>query len=453
MALIPLAIYWCLVLWGLLSRGPALLYVFCASIPLAAMASVPTGFVGGLTLLPQTMTALLIAVKMLGNWRGIDFFVDQAVRPGRGMLLVLFWIVAVLSTFAMPRLLDGAVVISPLGGSASTGLLHPSRQNFTQLAYLSVSVFAVFGFARLLSTPEVRAHLLRAWMLGSGVAVLSGCLDLAGTVLPLDPLLDAFRTANYTMLTGVTIGIDIKRVVGLTSEASAYGTVTIVFLAGLYFMRDLARSAGERRLANLLVVLLVIFTVLSTSSAAYVGLAAFGGVVFLQWLLAVFREASGQERRPGTVPALLGGTMLLLSLFFYAGMSPKSFDPVVERLDLIVFQKATTSSFEERSGWNATSLESLQHSPIFGVGLGATRASNQLIALLSNTGLLGAGLYAAFVITCLVMQVLVGTIADFGVAAAIWWGLLLGIAQPSTGERRPQRSTPGALVRIADGHG
>ncbi|WP_216073106.1 hypothetical protein, partial [Acinetobacter nosocomialis] len=88
-----------------------------------------------------------------------------------------------------------------------------------------------------------------------------------------------------------------------------------------------------------------------------------------------------------------------------------------------------------------------------GVGLGSARASNWFIALLSNTGAIGAALMLGFVaqtfmrkpppgdplrtefawalkavlLLALVMGALAGTSADFGVGIAAVYGMLNGL--------------------------
>ena len=77
------------------------------------------------------------------------------------------------------------------------------------------------------------------------MTVFTGALDLASHYLPLQPVLEVFRTATYALLTDVAI-LDAKRVVGLMPEASSFGGLALAFLASLYFFRR-AMPPGRAR--------------------------------------------------------------------------------------------------------------------------------------------------------------------------------------------------------------
>lgn len=477
MMAMPIALYWGLALWGLSSRKPVLFYLFLGSIPFGAFATIPTALTGGLTLVPATMTAMLIVLKQLGSARGIDFFVANALSRHRMLFLFLFWLVATCVTALAPRYFAGEIVIVPmratLPGFMQTALLSPTTQNFSQFAYVTVSVFSAFAFLRLLSDPTNRSRFLTAWLIGAAATILTGFLDLAGQFLPLGFLLEPFRTASYALLTDASIEGS-KRVVGLMPEASAYGAVCMTFLSGLYFYRRAIEAPGQRRLANLLLAGLALFTVLSTSSAAYVGIAVLGLIVAFDWLYRAVWLPRGAVERRGLLPEFLVGYGILCLLAAAYVLMPRLFDPAIEMVDILVFQKTGSSSYEERSMWTAVSLQAGIDSGFLGVGLGATRASNIAVAIFSNTGLLGFLLYVGFVLQCflcradpadrvatqlvrgaqwsflpgLAVGLLIGTTADFGTGTALRWGLImaLGSALPVMAGRASS-GRPGGFAR------
>jgi hypothetical protein len=135
--------------------------------------------------------------------------------------------------------------------------------------------------------------------------------------------------------------------------------------------------------------------------------------------------------------------------------APRLFAPVQEMLDVMVFQKSTSSSYEERSMWTKVSWDALLASGGLGVGMGGTRASNFAVALFSSAGFLGGALYSLFLINCLIVQraakndlvgsalfaavrwsflppffagLTVGTTPDFGVFNAFLFGFAIALS-------------------------
>ena len=91
----------------------------------------------------------------------------------------------------------------------------------------------------------------------------------------MESLLKQFRNADYAYLTTVEIA-GVKRVVGFTPEASAYGPICVDFAAGIALLRTLYAEGLQRVLATLVAIGLVVMALLSTSSTAYLGLAGVG---------------------------------------------------------------------------------------------------------------------------------------------------------------------------------
>jgi len=153
MSLLPIALYWGFALTGLFSRKPILLWLFFVSLPFGSMVVVPTNLTMGLSLTPQSMTAMLIVVhELLLRRSGPGAFATLALR-GSGLALFLFWIVGIVVTLFAPRLFAGLIEVVPMNatglGFMNTAPLVQTKQNFSQLAYITVSIFAVFAFARI----------------------------------------------------------------------------------------------------------------------------------------------------------------------------------------------------------------------------------------------------------------------------------------------------------------
>ena len=401
--LLPIAAFWSLALWGVASRKPVLIYLFFATLPFGAFAAVPPFLTGGLTFTPTPLVTVLIVLRTFCKPQGPAEILSLALAPHRLMLLFLFWLVAGVTTFFMPRLFENAVMIVPIRGILSdTAPLRPTLQNLSQFAYLTIAVFSVFAFAVSLQSAAIRQHALRALCLGGAMTAATGLLDHASRYLPLDPLLAPFRTATYALVTDVEV-LGSRRVTGLMPEASAYGGICLALMAGLYFYR---RAIFDGTLRNVWVpmifALLTLCAWLSTSSGTYVGIALLLGVAGLEWLVranadsrrfAIYRRGLGGEL--SVLIALLVGVSLLLIV------RPEVLAPVFELIDRMVLQKTASNSFAERGMWRAVAWDSVLATHGFGVGIGSTRASSSFVAILSGAGLVGGALYYGFALQSL----------------------------------------------------
>lgn len=397
---LPIALFWILALWGTFSRKPVLLYLFFATMSIGAFAVLPTALTGGLTFTATPIIALLLVARTFLDRNGLTSALTLAIMPNRLMLLTLFWLVAVITTLFMPRLFEGAVMVVPIRGELSTTApLRPTAQNISQFTYLTISVLSVFAFARILQSPEARQHALKAICLGGAVTVVTGLLDFASTYVPITPLLAPFRTASYALMTSVEV-LGGKRVVGLMPEASAYGAQCLGFLSALYFYR---RAIVDDRVRNLLapaiLALLALCAWLSTSSGTYVGVALVAMVAGLEWLLRVnMNQHNGSIYRRGLGGELSVVVTLMIALAVLVILRPNVLDPIYSLVDRMVLEKSSSDSFAQRGMWRSVAFASLFDTYGLGVGLGGTRSSSSLVAILSSTGIIGGLLFYGFVL-------------------------------------------------------
>ena len=455
MVALPLFLFWSLAIWGLLSRKPVLIYLFFCSMPFGSVAVLPPGLTAGLTFTPAPIVALLIIARTLTNQRGINFVAESALSAQKLGIIFAFWVLAAATTLIMPSLFAGEILIIPVRGTLSAAApLYPTNQNISQFAYITISIAAVFAFARLLQSPVMRQHALRGMSFGAGLVIITGALDFATQFVPITFLLEPFRTATYALLTDVEV-LGGKRVIGLMPEASSYGGLSLGFLTSLYFMRRGVEDPWlrDRYLPPVLAVL-VIFTWLSTSSAAMVGLAMLSGFIALEWTLrAVGLNLSLTQRKQVAsefwiaFSALFAVTAVIL-------LKPDLLDPITALIDRMVLQKTSSHSFEERNMWTAVSWQAAIDTFGLGVGLGSTRPSNAFVAVVSSTGFIGAALYYGFIAQSLLRRapasdqsgqalmsavrwsfpplfligLLIGTSADFGAFGAFRYGLASAIA-------------------------
>lgn len=456
MDFIPILIFWGLAVWAMFGPLHILLYLFFGSLTFGTMATISPSLTAGLTFTPTAIVMLITIVRLLVSKEGVVFVIAQAMKINRLLLLFLFWIVAIITTLFMPRLFAGEVSIIPVRYSTFTlgDPLTPTSQNISQLAYITISIFFVFALFRLLRNPAFFEHLMKAILMGAIMVLVSGCLDLLDYYVDISMLLDPFRTASYSLLVEVEI-LGVKRVVGLMPEASAYGSLCIFFLCLVHFFRDaIPQDWVRERLAPAIVLLLILFVWLSTSSAAYVGLVAFLFVAVGEWSgrKNTLYLSMHKNRRFGF--EFWTAWLLLSMLGMVVLFNPALLDPIVDKMDQLVFNKTETSSYEERSMWTAVGWRALFDTWGLGVGMGATRTSSFIAAVFSNTGIIGGALYFGFVaqillrkktlsnskeydvllrgvryayIPSFIVSILVGTTADFGSLNAVLYAMALAL--------------------------
>ena len=272
---------------------------------------------------------------------------------------------------------DGAIVevlLSPVGG------------NITQLGYLLFGILTFY--ALLLLRPQLRAiravkHGLFAW---ATVHVALGYLDLLGKLAGAGDVLAPIRTASYAMLTSVSVA-GFARVAGAFSEASAFGAMTVSVLA---FAFSYWKGTGNRFALALLLLALPLL-VLSTSSTAYVA-----GLLLLVYLsVSLLGSVVANRLRTQDVLVLTFAIGLIAMLVGIELHNASALDPFSHLFDAMLWNKASSGSAAERSYWNWTSLQSLADTMGLGVGLGSSRASSWVIAVISQLGIPGALLLAA----------------------------------------------------------
>lgn len=453
MEAVVIASFWVIALsafaWGI---RPTIYLFFCAA-PFGSLAVIPTALTGGLTFTPAPIAALLLIVRACLIPGAGALLAANVLRARPLALLGLFWCVALITTLFMPRLFAGFVLVVPVRVvEGSLAPLAPSVQNLSQLFYLTISIATVGAAFVMMRRPELRQTVLHAIVVSAIIMVLTGVADMYGPVLGLEGLLEAFRTATYRLIVDAEV-LGERRVVGLMPEASAFGSVCVRYLALVYFLRhSFLRTDASRYALTPVMLALAAFTYLSTSSAAYVGLAILLGLIALEWLWRAIWAWEPHHRRKVALDLGLAGTGFVGAICLVL-LSPALLDVIWASLDAILFSKTETSSFAERNLWTATSLRAAFDTYGLGTGVGGTRASNIFVALLSNVGVLGAALYIAFMISCfmqkapqndeqgrwmvrgfrwsllpgLAVGLLIGTSPDFGVTVGFIYGSMLSI--------------------------
>ena len=126
--------------------------------------------------------------------------------------------------------------------------------------------------------------------------------------------------------------------------------------------------------------------VLSTSSTAYVA-----GAVLLMFVIYSIVSATLQDRlRTQDLLVLAVACVVVVGAFGIALHDARVLEPFARLFDEMVVNKSSSASGAERAYWNWRSLESVAETVGFGVGIGSSRASSWIIAVISQLGVVGA---------------------------------------------------------------
>jgi hypothetical protein len=450
-------IFWIVFVLSLFSSPATVLTLVLASLSFGSLSVVPPEVTGGVTILPQAMFSIVLILKGLaGPIVSLSPELFSAARLRNLGFLLLFLAVGIATTILMPRLFFGAAIIVPMrpGQNLATEILQPGQANFTQTAYLTLSVVVVFSTALLAGLPQFPKQLLSALLLGGIVAAATGLIDMAATAIGVADILEPFRNASYAVLSNSDVH-GVRRVIGLMPEASSYGALCAYFASSLTFLRPFYPAGVMRFGAGFVALALLGMALLSTSSSTYGGLAVLGAVYLVNCIRRLLQSSGATQA--GVVAEFAVLFVILIVLLVVWIVQESVFDPIFEIINEIIFNKTTSTSYFERSYWNTIGWEALRSTYGIGVGLGSTRTSNWFIAVISNAGVLGTALLGIFlaltffrrlrsgstcpsemltamkvaIIPWFATAALASTSPDFGPWVALMLGAITGMASPA----------------------
>jgi len=367
-------------------------WVFLALTPFGAAAAFNLPAVGGASIGVMDVGAMAIFAAIALTPDGPSR-IAGGLRPGQpGFYLLCLAFLAVISALIFPRLFMGHTEVFGIsrGDNGSRIVLIPLRAtsgNLTQLFRFLLDVMTFVALASILRKWPSPRIVVGAMIVATVVHVSLGFADIASVAIGQTGLLDVIRTANYDYLVGLKLG-GLTRMVGGFPEASSFG----YFSLGLFGFW-LRYWLGVRGLVPLvMMVASAIVLVLSTSSASYVAVSVFLMLTAAFAMISALGKDVSHRTAMLAVGALIGAFTALLVLFAAYQLA----DPVTAFLDSVLFDKAASSSGVERMSWNTQAWQNLVDTNLIGAGLGSVRASNWLFACLASFGVLGTGLYLAF---------------------------------------------------------
>jgi hypothetical protein len=378
---------------GLACRGGGIVHAFIVCSVFSATAALTIPALGGAPITPVMMMLPFLILRASAE-RGIQNIVAQLVPPSAG-----FWLFAlvgwgVLTAVASPRYFAGDTMVFTTIRSGAAGLsvqflpLGPNSTNLTQTAYAIAGFFAFVSLRTLMSEAGRLAKFADAVLLVGALNCGLALLDLVERRLGMPGLVALLRNANYAIATDTEVA-GLARVTGTFAEASAFSAYTLPILV---FATSLWQMGVRRIYSGSIALLSLSLLLVSTSSTAYVALLA---LVFGYTAIAVVRPFLTFQRAtlgPLAVLAWFASVATCMMLL----LRPGFFDKLRYYSDLFLVQKLQSSSGLERAMWNTQAWANLIDSYGVGVGLGSARASSFVLVLLSNLGVIGIVLFAAF---------------------------------------------------------
>jgi hypothetical protein len=386
-----------------------------------AVFNVPIGDAGGKGIVaygvsPYMLMALVAGIAWLvrsGQDQGIRL--PKQIRWPFGML-VGYSVVAVMGAFVLPKWFDGLPVnlLVEMNGISRLDPLHASLSNIVQALNLCVHGVVLLFILQAAKSEEGRKG-IKAGVAGSLVLVL--CISFyeqASHSIGAPSLVPFFaNNLGYSQSPLAEKWIWIR--IGLPFSEPSYASVYFAATSfGLWGVALLGRGWWWAWVSATL------STVGLLNSLGATGLAAAGGtaVVLVLWVLVnALRPSTSLSLRLRA--ALMCALLLLASTWGYQGYQESTYRPQVDRMvsDLLVGKAKLKDGVRELS--NKRALEIVQETYGLGVGMGSNRASSFFASLVSNTGVLGAALFCAMLVSLLWRYVRAPALTDMQIFVAV----------------------------------
>jgi hypothetical protein len=374
---------------------PFIVYMFQWSTLLGSAAAFTLPSLGGTNIPPAHLLLAFLAIKLLGTRVLSKRVVDGLAVGSPGFWLLITLIYSVAGAYFLPRIFAGQTFVFPARTIGYTLPLEPAMSNVTQSIYLAADFVCFILLYAYAGTVDGRATLGNAALVCAALNLMFAAIDLLTYFTNTTELLSFIRNANYGLLNETELA-GLKRITGSFTEASSFGAATLGYCA---FTLRLWLSGIRPTLTFVLTSLSLIALLYSTSTTAYVGLAAFLAVVYLGALANALRRQINSQ----TLFFIAGVPIVLPALIIAIALIDNS-SYVKDLFDTLVLNKMSSDSGIERSSWNSQGLQNLFDTFGFGVGNGSMRASSYAISVLASLGIFGALPMAIFLILVFVSR-------------------------------------------------
>ena len=373
-------------------------YATIAFIISTLLGSAAAALVGSANIQPAHMILIFVFIFMLSNDVYRTGILKSIIIPKPGFWFLCMVIYGIIGAFFFPRLMFEKTQIFPIGSTAyaETGWtvpLGPVSGNLTQSIYLTTDLVCYIVIASVCSTLRGFDSIVTAFIIYATSNAFFAATDILTYVTGTQYILDPIRNAQYALHIEENIG-DLKRITGSFTETSSFAqaTVGIFGFTGTMFLCN-----RNKYYSGILSLISLILLIISTSSTGIVVSAAMIGILSVTALRISFRSNGGLVS--AAFLAFFPVALILLTMILFINTS--AYNAIVNYIDLLVFNKSSSSSGLERDAWNQVALQNFIDSGGLGVGLGTTRTSSFPLALLSNVGAPGTLLYLIFITTSL----------------------------------------------------
>ena len=349
--------------------------------------------IGSAGIQPGHLFVGFLALATLTHREKMKVAMNALAFPHPAFWLVCLLTYGVITGFFAPRLWAQTMNIIPLGSSEypDTGgavPLGPVSSNFTQAIYNTANIVTFVMVVAMASTMTGFRAATASVLAFASANLFFGIVDLVSFGTPVQDLLGYIRNAPYAfhdedMVAGV------KRVVGSWPEASTFAGVSLGVVGFTGTMRICGRYS---KVTGFLFLLTSIMVIRSTSSSGLFGLPVCLAILYVTCMF----RCGGQSGTRISAGIVLFAPIIVILLGMMIVMHEEIFRQLYAYFDLLLFSKATSASGVERGMWNAYGWSNFIDSYGLGVGLGTSRTSSFVIALLSNVGIPGVIFFSLF---------------------------------------------------------
>lgn len=381
----------------LLSRGTVMtmLVLMMACSLFGGSAAIILTAIGGSSVPPEQFAMVFALARLFLPGSGQTKALLKAARENAA--LGLYALYGLVSAIFAPRYFRDQMRVAPMRSASNsrwifdTVPLAPSSTNITVTVYMIGSFFAGLIAYVAMKDPKSAKRFVNVGVVIAWIHITLGILAAVLKGTPFDLVIDFIRNANYAQTNQSVDGI--VRITGVFSEPSSYvafGFGWFVFLFECWLRDILPRRTGIAGAA----MGAVLFC--STSSTAYLALAAYAAIVVLRIL--VLPQYLGLRKGLTIAAAIL---FLLIAVSVIGLAFPAFSDAMVTLLRHMTIDKQQSESGLQRAFWAKIGLTAFAVSDGLGVGPGSFRSSSFATAMLGSVGAVGAALLLSHLVRAL----------------------------------------------------
>ena len=374
------------------STTMALTVMCCAGLLGAASAMA----FGEANITPGHLSLAFLGLAVVIRRNGIGYATLSMQQGRAGILLAALCVWGFASSFLLPRLFAGEIMVFPMNVDRkfiNQEPLYPAGANFNQAVYFFAAFFIFAFVSSIARTNETLRKAGTALIIAGALNVVIVVFDTATFAVGAVNVLDFIRNADYSQNFAHKF-MGVKRVTGSFPEASSFATASV----GLFAFNFRLWRGGVRPEWTGPIALFTFFAILfAFSSTGYLALIAYLSVAYARVLMRSDAHASFAPRSSTNRIIFISlGPLTALSAATAIAIKPDLIAPIIETFDQSITSKLGSASGVERSSWNMSGLTNFFQTFGMGAGLGSVRTSSFLVGMLANLGIIGTALFSAF---------------------------------------------------------